>query len=88
MNEKPHYIQHKKCEIESIPCSIPLSEYIETKTHKLGILVKYADCRMTLLVDGKEIKYKYPDAFEQGHLIATLKIEEYITLDLKKAVWK
>lgn len=75
-------------ELVSIECTIPLAEYIKTKNGKMGLFVKYKNKTMTLLVNGKEVGYVYPNAFEQGYLIATPEIEKCIKNDKDKAVWK
>ena len=74
--------------IASIDCSIPITEYIENNKGKMGLFVKYYNKTMVLLVNGKECKYQYPDAFQLGYLKATPEIEKCINNDLKKAVWK
>lgn len=74
--------------LDSIPCTIPIATYIETKNKKMGILVTYKNKIITLLINGKECKYPYPEAFQNGHLISTPEIEECIKKDILKAVWK
>ena len=72
----------------SIPCSIPLFEYIETKNKQMGLFIKYKNNIMTLLVEGTERPYHYPFSFHDGYLIATPEIKKYLKLDLEKAIWK
>ena len=89
VGEKPDKSVYKPTRvIASIPCSIPMATEIHTKDKKVGFLVKYKDKTLTLLINGKECGYLYPQAFEQGYLIATPEIEKCIKNDKDKAVWK
>ena len=89
VGEKPNKTPDKPTRtIVSLPCSIPLATEIQTKDKQVGFLVKYKKTTMTILLNGKECNYQYPQAFEQGHLITTPKIEKCIRKDKLKAVWK
>ena len=72
----------------SIPCSIPLFEYIETKNKQMGLFIKYKNNIMTLIVEGIERPYHYPFSFYDGYLIATSEIKKHLKSDLEKAIWK
>lgn len=67
-----------------VPCSIPF-DYIETKFKKVGLPIRYEDNKLTLLIDGEEVRFLYPDAFEKGFLIKTPEIEECIKRDLRES---
>lgn len=72
----------------SIPCSIPMFDYIQTKNKQMGLFVRYKNTTMTLLVEGVERPYHYPYSFQDGYLVATPEIKKCIKNDLQKAVWK
>lgn len=80
---------HKQIQIyKSIPCSIPLSTKIITKEGKLGVLIKYENCLMTLDINGNKADFYYPMAFDNGYLQTTKMIEKCIQNDKKKAIRK
>lgn len=89
VDEKPPKPSFRpKLTIVSLPCSIPLATEIHTIDKKVGFLVKYKGKIMTLLINGKECNYPYPQAFEEGYLKVTPEIEKCIRKDKSKAVWK
>lgn len=81
-------IMKKAEKIPDIKCPLPIGAKVTTKHGKKGRVVEKDNAKNYLIIqfeDNAEMKkFRYPDAFEKGFLIANQEYQKYITRQIKE----
>ena len=83
-------VAEKQRKIIAIPCTLPPQCKIYSKAYGEGVFLSYTSANRIITLDfnGKQIKFKYPEAFQMKHLEIIDCGKSCYYADLKKAQWE